>query len=648
MKGKINHIWGAVVLSGDHEKYRIKNADYNAVIKAGQTVTFGMQIEYEGDAFSGIRDVLLYDSQWKRETVMPTTSPVVTSQPATSQPTTTQPTTSQPTTTQPATSQPATSQPTNLPTDAPKETTTPENTVVPTKVPQVETEEIEEGDACFFPVENRDWNMDMIRAKDSKVKKAKANPNRKIKVTMLDSGINYSSEVEVKERKNFLGEYEEMNCLYEDESGHGTAIAEILASNPEKAKEEKKDSNVVETEQGTYTYYDQEEEENLPEETMQSNLEEGDATLMDLLDSGYEWNEGVNPSIELYSGKILDENNETTVDLVVEGIDWAIEKESDILCLSIGMEKGSEKLHEAVKRAKKAGILIVSAVGEGDKADYPAAYPEVLSVGMTDSMGCYLSAPAEVATPGDGVISRGFFDSMQMFSGSSMAVPQVAGLASILWQQHPEKDATFIRGLIDISANKTEKMENCEYGLIDCSYALESFEAFEKQIEETPELLKKFSKEGTAEEVKEAVDGVENVTTVETEEEIQKLHGNWEKNKHMEVVSKKYKNLWKNGEKYAKTLRRGLSFVDRLDKNPDCYGMREHPWFHGFMGGVSQGKGSKEKTVKSNYMTSVRGLVELADNVRMTGKVKILQTDSESAPVKNAIQGINKAFATEG
>ena len=381
MKGKINHIWGAVVLSGDHEKYRIKNADYNAVIKAGQTVTFGMQIEYEGDVFSGIRDVLLYDSQWKRETVMPTTSPVVTTQP-----TTTQPATSQPATSQPATTQPMTSQPTNLPTDAPKETTTPENTVVPTKVPQVETEEIEEGDACFFPVENREWNMDMIRAKDSKVKKAKANPNRKIKVTMLDSGINYSSEVEVKERKNFLGEYEEMNCLYEDESGHGTAIAEILASNPEKAKEEKKDSDVVETEQGTYTYYDQEEEEKLPEETMQSNLEEGDATLMDLLDSGYEWNEGVNPSIELYSGKILDENNETTVDLVVEGIDWAIEKESDLLCLSIGMEKGSEKLHEAVKRAKKAGILIVSAVGEGDKADYPAAYPEVLSVGMTDSM----------------------------------------------------------------------------------------------------------------------------------------------------------------------------------------------------------------------------------------------------------------------
>ena len=53
----------------------------------------------------------------------------------------------------------------------------------------------------------------------------------------------------------------------------------------------------------------------------------------DLLDSGYEWSEGVNPNIELFSGKVLDEKNETTVDRVVEGIEWAIENETDILSL---------------------------------------------------------------------------------------------------------------------------------------------------------------------------------------------------------------------------------------------------------------------------------------------------------------------------
>ena len=64
-------------------------------------------------------------------------------------------------------------------------------------------------------------------------------------------------------------------------------------------------------------------------------------------------------------------------------------------------------------------MLIISAVGEDKQADYPAAYPEVMSVGMTDSMGKYVSAPAEVAAPGQDIISRGVFDSMQIFSGSS-------------------------------------------------------------------------------------------------------------------------------------------------------------------------------------------------------------------------------------
>lgn len=51
-------------------------------------------------------------------------------------------------------------------------------------------------------------------------------------------------------------------------------------------------------------------------------------------------------------------------------------------------------------------MLIISAVGEDKQADYPAAYPEVMSVGMTDSMGKYVSAPAEVAAPGQDIISR--------------------------------------------------------------------------------------------------------------------------------------------------------------------------------------------------------------------------------------------------
>ncbi len=56
-------------------------------------------------------------------------------------------------------------------------------------------EEISEDDIQFIQVENRDWNMDMIHAKDPVVQAAKGKADRKIRVTMLDSGINYSDEV---------------------------------------------------------------------------------------------------------------------------------------------------------------------------------------------------------------------------------------------------------------------------------------------------------------------------------------------------------------------------------------------------------------------------------------------------------------------
>lgn len=629
MNGEIDNIWNARALSGDEGMFQIKNADYNAVIAAGASVTFGFQVSYSSTVFSGIKDIVLFGSEEKEtlETEKPTSVPTAT---ASSTPTK-------------APEPLPTKTPELVPTSTPKESAVPIVTSVPTATPEVETEEMEEGDAQFVSVENRDWNMDMIHANDPKVEQAKKTQQRKIKVTMLDSGINYSSEVNVVERKNFFDE--ETSCLYEDESGHGTAIAEILASDPKRATQ--KFTNDITVDGTSYTYYDNTDTEE-PEEEQEETLAEGETTLFDLLDSGYEWTEGVNPNIDLYSGKILDENNETTVDMVVEGIDWAIENQSDILCLSLGMQKGSDKLHAAIKRAKKAGMLIISAVGEDKQADYPAAYPEVLSVGMTDSMGKYVSAPAEVAAPGQDVISRGVFDSMQIFSGSSFAVPHVAGLASILWQNHPDKDADYIRGWIDVTANKTTDMENCEYGLVDCLYALESYEEYNREVKANPQILKKIEKNIAAEKVMAAVDEIDNEAEVPVEKEMQKVHGNWDKDVHASFVSGKYEKMFKNVKAYIDVLQSGLRFVDDKKYNPDCYGMRKHPWFHGFMGGVPVEKGSEKKTISSNYMASVQSLMKMAVYMRFTGNVCELNTRKDDIQIKNAMNGINKAFEKEG
>jgi hypothetical protein len=441
-----------------------------------------------------------------------------------------------------------------------------------------------------------------------------------------------------------------MSALFEDGSGHGTAIAEVLASNPKAASQEETGNTETIEGLGEYTYYGEPEEDETGEEASE-DTEESDTdevSMLDLLDSGYEWTEGVNPNIELYSGKVLDSNNETTTERLIEGIEWAIETDADILSLSIGTEKDSKKLHQAIQKAAAQGMLIIAAAGDDEKTDYPAAYPEVMSVGMVNSMGESDGVPSEVAAPGDGIISRGIFDSMQVFSGSSMAVPHVVGLASILWQKDTSKDADFIRGLIDVSANRLENQDSCQYGLIDVSYAIESYQAFAKEVQENGQILKNISKGTNTDYVQEEVnDKIENLSEVVTDDEMELLHGNWEWADHKLLISRENKGAWKNLGRYLEIIRIGISFVDLKDKNPKCYGMHDHPWLHGFCGGY-QKQGSSEKSTKSNYMTAFRTLVEMAEEMRSSGKLKSISTKNVSEKeVKNALKGIQKTFDEE-
>lgn len=614
MEGRITNIWNAELTEECGSTFYLRNCGYNGVLEAGECTVFGFEVSFDTESFSGIQNVRIFagDQGTAGEDVKPAETPDPTPI---------------------ATVAPATK--------APAATATPEATEMP---PATEEpgEEISEDDIQFIQVENRDWNMDMIHANDPAVQVAKGKAGRKIRVTMLDSGINYSDEVEVVQRKNFVEGQDEMNCLFEDGSGHGTAIAEILASDPKAAY---RGDSSEDNDFGTYTYYSEPDDEEKDDDGETTDVEKaGKISMVDLLDSGYEWTEGVNPNIELFSGKVLDEENETTVDRVVEGIEWAIENETDILTLSLGMDKDSEKLHRAVKKAAESGMLIIAAVGEDAKADYPAAYPEVMAVGMVNSMGESAGVRAEVSAPGDFILSRGVFDSMQVFSGSSMAVPHVAGLASILWQQDTTKDAAFIRGLIDVSANRGTEGDG-GYGLIACRYALESYEEFEEQIRKEPGLLDRISRNKNPEKVQEEVaETIENLAEVETEEEMEKLHGSWESELHKQFVSKNYKKKWTNGAKYVAVLQSGLSFVDNKKDNPECYGMRDHPWFHGFYGGVEKTDGSGGKTPRSNYMTSFRTLLELADGMRRQGEIKEISTESSYPAVESTLKGIKKAF----
>ena len=151
---------------------------------------------------------------------------------------------------------------------------------------------------------------------------------------------------------------------------------------------------------------------------------------------------GVAPKVALYVGKVAENNGSIKEKAIIEGIDWAIAEKVDILSISLTLEKGSEQLKEKVKEAFYNGILLVSAVGnEGQLGfevnNFPAFYDECISVGAVDrflkrSAISTKSKSLDLLAPGEEIYSTWLNSGYSIQSGSSMAVPFVAGVAALL------------------------------------------------------------------------------------------------------------------------------------------------------------------------------------------------------------------------
>lgn len=71
-----------------------------------------------------------------------------------------------------------------------------------------------------------EWNMQMIHADAA----PQTVSGEKVKVAIIDSGIDDTEDIAVQERKNFVPSEEEVYPCYDDTTGHGTSIAGIIAS----------------------------------------------------------------------------------------------------------------------------------------------------------------------------------------------------------------------------------------------------------------------------------------------------------------------------------------------------------------------------------------------------------------------------------
>ncbi|TWT03662.1 S8 family serine peptidase [Planomicrobium sp. CPCC 101079] len=130
---------------------------------------------------------------------------------------------------------------------------------------------------------------------------------------------------------------------------------------------------------------------------------------------------------------------------IIEAINYAVENGADIINMSLGSEKTSASLESAIQRAHAKGVVLVAAAGNDGVStpNYPAAYPDVISVGSTtatDTLSDFSNygPTIDITAPGSSIQSTWPDNSFGGMSGTSMATPVVAGVAALVMADDPE------------------------------------------------------------------------------------------------------------------------------------------------------------------------------------------------------------------
>jgi subtilisin family serine protease len=191
---------------------------------------------------------------------------------------------------------------------------------------------------------------------------------------------------------------------------------------------------------------------------------------------------GINWEVEIMPLKFMGRAGFGTTKDAIEAINYAIERKRAgvnvrVINASWGSTVASKALEDAIRAANEEGILFVAAAGnDGSSNDsrphYPSNYnlPNVISVAAldrTDAMASFSNfgvKTVHIAAPGKDIISTWLGGEYREASGTSMATPQVAGIAALLLAQDPKMSLQKLRERllksVDLLDSLTGKLEN--------------------------------------------------------------------------------------------------------------------------------------------------------------------------------------------
>lgn len=256
------------------------------------------------------------------------------------------------------------------------------------------------------------WNQKKIAAN---LNEAAEYTGKYVKVAVLDTGINLNSnDLNVVSGVSFVDGV----SSYDDDNGHGTMVAEIIAG-------QQNDIGIT----------------------------------------------GIAPDVELYSVKVLDSNGKGYYENVMKGLAWAVQNHMDVVCMSFGGSLYKETFENVVNDAYDNGLIMVAASGNSalDTVNYPAGFKKVVCVGATDQNDNVASFSnrgdaLDIVAPGVDIPTIDLNDNVTSFFGTSASAPEVVGIIAKMLEKSPQKKPDKLKAVLYNSTIPVFNGDKKDYG----------------------------------------------------------------------------------------------------------------------------------------------------------------------------------------